>query len=92
LAAKCITGLRSRFLESAANFFPAPEIATDESRPLVHGAAMPFGQVIEDDDLVALIEQQLDANAPDIACPADDKNSHPRKVRRASRLSKESRN
>ena len=44
---------------------------------------MAFGQIVEDDDFVAFIEQQLDANAPDVAGPADDENFHPRKVRRA---------
>ena len=59
------------------------KIAADERRALVDGAAMAFGQVVEDDDFVAFIEQQLDADAADITRPADDKNFHPRKVRRA---------
>ena len=43
---------------------------------------MAFRQIVEDDDIVAFIEQELDANAPDVARSADDKNFHPRKVRR----------
>jgi hypothetical protein len=75
-------GFRFGFLKRATDFFPPGEIATDESRPIVHGTAVTFGQIVEDDDLVAFIEEQLDANAPDIACPANDENFHPRKVRR----------
>ena len=52
-------------------------------RPLIDREAMAFGQVVEDGDLVAFIEQQLDADAADVARPADDEDFHPRKVRRA---------
>jgi hypothetical protein len=52
---------------------------------------MALAQVVEDDDLVAFIEEQFDTNASDIARSADDKKFHPRKVRRTSPLSKESR-
>jgi len=39
---------------------------------------------------VAFIEQELDANAPDVSRSADNKDFHPRKVRRTLPLSKES--
>ena len=51
---------------------------------------MTFRQIVEDNDIVAFIEQELDANAPDVSRSADDKDFHPRKVRRTLPLSKES--
>ena len=77
-------------LERTADFLPARKIAADERRPLVNRATMTFRQIVEDNDIVAFIEQELDANAPDISRSADDKDFHPRKVRRTSPLSKES--
>ena len=66
------------------------EVAADESGALVDRAPVAFGQVVEDGDVVTVVEEKLDADAPDVAGAADDKNFHPRKVRRASPLSKES--
>jgi hypothetical protein len=51
---------------------------------------MTFRQIVEDNNVVAFIEEELDANAPDISRSADDKDFHPRKVRRTLPLSKES--
>ena len=77
-------------LERTADFLPARKIAADERRALVNRATMTFRQIVEDNDIVAFIEQELDANAPDVSRSADDKDFHPRKVRRTLPLSKES--
>jgi hypothetical protein len=83
-------GFRFGFLERAADFLPARKVAADERRSIVDRATMAFRQVVENNDLVGFIEQELDANAPNVARAADDKDFHPRKVRLASPLSKES--
>ncbi len=69
---------RLRFLKRAADLLPAREVAANERGPLIDRAPMALAQVVEDDDLMAFIEQELDANAPDVACSADDKDFHPR--------------
>jgi hypothetical protein len=79
-----------RLEQCAADLLASRHVAADESRALIDRPAMAFAQIVENNDLVALIEQKLDANAPDITRAADDKDFHPRKVRRALRLSKES--
>ena len=43
----------------------------------IHSAPMTFGQIIENGDGVAFVEQKLRANAADVTGPADDENFHP---------------
>ncbi len=81
---------RFRLQKRLLDFLPAREIAADEGRPFVDRKPMAFGQIVEDGNLMAFIEEQLHADASDVSSPADDKDFHPRKVRRASALSKES--
>ena len=91
LAAKCMTAFGFGLPGAHGSISSAArKIAADERRPFVNRATMTFGQVVEDNDVVAFIEQELDANAPDVSRSADDKDFHPRKVRRTSPLSKES--
>jgi hypothetical protein len=52
------------------------EFAFNEMRPGINRAPMTFTQVIENSDFMPLIEQQLGANAPDIACTANYKDFH----------------
>jgi hypothetical protein len=59
------------------------QIALDEFRARIHGAAMAFAKIIEDGSLMAFIKKQLRANASDIARTANDENFHPAKFRRA---------
>jgi hypothetical protein len=40
---------------------------------------MAFTQVVEDGNFMLLIQQELGANAPDVACAANHKNFHWRK-------------
>ena len=52
--------------------------ALEKSRALIDRAAMPFAQIIEDADFVALVEQQFRANASDVTRAADHENLHAR--------------
>src|SRR5436190_24086163 len=79
-----------RLQQCAADLFASRHVASDECRALVDGPAMAFRQVVENDDVVPLIKQELDADAPDVACSANDKDFHPRQVRRAVPLAKKS--
>ena len=48
-------------------------------RPRIDGTSMAFTQIIENDNFVSLIQQQLGANTPNVACTANDKDFHWRK-------------
>jgi hypothetical protein len=37
---------------------------------------MPFGKIVEDGNVVALVEEEFGANAPDVARSANDENLH----------------
>jgi hypothetical protein len=52
------------------------QVAFDESRPRIEGAAMALAKIIEDRNLVALIKKQLCADAANITGPANDENFH----------------
>ena len=52
------------------------QVALDKFRAAVDGVSVPFGQVIENGDVVPSIEQILNANAADIAGPSCYKNFH----------------
>ena len=52
------------------------QVAFDESRPRIEGAAMALAKVIEDRNLVALIKKQFCADAADITGPANDEKFH----------------
>src|SRR5207302_7426790 len=62
------------------------QIAFDEVGTPINRAAMSFGEIIEDGELVPLIEQLLRANAPDIAGASDDENFHSRESRETGQL------
>ena len=52
------------------------QIADDEIRARVHGAAMAFAKIIENRNLVAFIKKQFCTDAPDISGAANDENFH----------------
>ena len=56
------------------------EIALDKFGARIDRLATPFAQIIEDGDVVALIEQQLGANAADVTGTSDDQDFHGGKV------------
>jgi len=52
------------------------KLALNEIRPGINSAPMAFTQVVEDDNFMPLIQQQLGADAPDVACAANDEDFH----------------
>jgi hypothetical protein len=61
------------------NLLAVSQIALDESRARIHSVAMAFAKIIEDGSLMAFIEKQFGANAPDITGAANDENFHARR-------------
>jgi len=55
------------------------KFAFNEMRPRINGASMALTQIIENANFMSLIEQQLGANAPNVARTANDKDFHWRK-------------
>src|SRR2546428_508160 len=74
--------VRIRARQRVLDFLSIRQIALDENSPRVHRAAMAFGEIVKDRDLVAFIEEQLSANTPNITRAADDENFHPEESRR----------
>src|SRR5260370_36222213 len=72
-------GVRMDARKRRLDLFPVSQVALDESRPRVHGASMGFIEIIEDRSLMAFIEKQFGANAPDISRAANDENFHTRR-------------
>jgi hypothetical protein len=52
------------------------QVAFDEARTRIEGAAMALAKIIEDRNFVALIKKQFCADAADITGPANDENFH----------------
>jgi hypothetical protein len=52
------------------------KFAVSETRPGINSGPMAFTQIIENGNFVPLIEQELGANAPDIARAANDEDFH----------------
>ena len=52
------------------------EVADDESGAGVDGPAVAFGEVVEDRDLMATVEELFDADAADVAGTPGDENIH----------------
>jgi hypothetical protein len=55
------------------------KFAFNEMRSGINGGSMAFTQIIENGNFMPLIQQELGANAPDVACAANDKDFHRRK-------------
>jgi hypothetical protein len=52
------------------------KFAFNEMRSGINGASMAFTQIIENGNFMAVIQQEFGANAPDVACAANDKDFH----------------
>jgi hypothetical protein len=52
------------------------KFAFNEMRSGINGASMAFAQIIENGNFMPFIQQELGANAPDIAGAANDKDFH----------------
>ena len=68
--------LRLKISERGLDPLAFGQIALDKRGPRIDRAAMPFGKIVEDADFVVFVEQELGANAPDIAGSANDENLH----------------
>jgi hypothetical protein len=62
--------------KSSLDFPAIRKFALNEMRPRIKSASMAFTQIIENGNFVSLIEQQLGANAPNVARTANDKDFH----------------
>ena len=65
--------------QSSSDLLAIVQIALDELRPRINRPPMALGEVIENRDLVAFIDEQFRADAADITGTADDEDSHRRK-------------
>src|SRR6266487_6548827 len=72
--------------ERGLDFSSIGQITFNESGARIDRAAMAFGEIIKDDDLMLFIEKQLGANAADITSAPDNENFHSRKSREAGPL------
>jgi len=52
------------------------KFAFNEMRSGINCASMAFTQVVKNGNFMPLIQQELGANAPDVACAANDKDFH----------------
>jgi hypothetical protein len=69
-------GVRPMSGKSSLDLLAIRKFASNELRPGINGASMALTQIIENGNFVSFIEQQLGANASDVARAANDKDFH----------------
>jgi hypothetical protein len=69
-------GVRPMSRNGSLDLLAIRKFAFNEMRSGINAAPMAFTQVIENDNFMPLIQQELGANAPDIARAANDKDFH----------------
>jgi hypothetical protein len=69
-------GVRPMSGKGSLDLLAIRKFAFNEMRSGINGAPMAFTQVVENGNLMPLIQQELGANAPDIARAANDKDFH----------------
>jgi hypothetical protein len=69
-------GVRPMSGKGSLDLLAIRKLAFNEMRPGINGAPMAFTQVVENGNFMSLIQQELGANAPDIARAANDKDFH----------------
>src|SRR5262249_5205011 len=69
-------GLDALVAQKGADIGGASDVALDEPRLRVHGVAMPGGEVVERDDVMAGVEQRLDHVRAAITGTARDEEPH----------------
>ena len=69
-------GVRPMSGKDSLDLLAIRKFAFNEMRSGINCAPMAFTQVVENGNFVPLIQQELGANAPDIARAANDKNFH----------------
>src|SRR2546423_5179900 len=62
--------------KGSLNLLAIRKFAFNEMRSGINGAPMAFTQVVENGNFMPLIQQELGANAPDVARAANDKDFH----------------
>jgi len=62
--------------ESRLDLLANYKITFNEMRPGINGGPMSFTQIVENGHFMALIQQELRANASNITRPANDKDLH----------------
>src|SRR5258708_8413628 len=78
-------GVRPRSGKGSLNLLAIRKLAFNEMRSGINGAPMAFTQVVKNGNFMPLIQQELGANAPDIARAANDKDFHWRRKCRVIR-------
>ena len=69
-------GVRPMSGKGSLDLLAIRKFAFNEMRSGINGAPMALTQVVENGNFVPLIQQELGANAPDIARAANDKDFH----------------
>src|SRR6476659_4489376 len=69
-------GVRAMSGKGSLDLLAIRKIAFNEMRSGINGATMAFTQIVENGDFMPLIQQELGANAPDVACAANYKDFH----------------
>jgi hypothetical protein len=69
-------GVRTMSRKGSVDLLAICKLAFNEMRSGINGAPMAFTQIVENGNFMPLIEQELGANASDIARAAHDKDFH----------------
>src|SRR6186713_2303710 len=69
-------GVRPMSGKGCLNLLAIRKFAFNEMRAGINGASVSLAEIIEYDHYVAFIQQELGANAPDIACAPNNKDFH----------------
>jgi hypothetical protein len=69
-------GIRPMSGESSFDLLAIGKFAFDKMRSRINGAPMAFTEVVENSNFMPLIQQELGADAPDVARAANDKDFH----------------
>jgi hypothetical protein len=69
-------GIRLMSRKGSLDLLAIRQFAFNEMRPRINGAPMAFTEIVENGNFVPLIQQELGANAPDVACAANHEDFH----------------
>jgi hypothetical protein len=69
-------GVRPMIGKGSLDLLAIRKFAFNEMRPGINGAPMAFTEIVKNDNFMPLIQQELGANAPDVACAANHEDFH----------------
>src|SRR5580765_1370624 len=69
-------GVRAMSGKGSLDLLAIRKFAFNEMRPRINGAPMAFTKIVENGDFMPLIQQELGANAPDVARAANHEDFH----------------